>query len=71
MAFALSYSEHFAKMSELLRTATKDYVEEFEIPHPNELAAPFVLREGWRMETAEKYRTLKERELPRCSPLLF
>lgn len=60
MALVPSYSEHFAKITRLLRTATKDYIEEFEVPPPNELAAPFVLREGWRMETAEKYRTLKE-----------
>ena len=71
MALVPSYSEHFAKISGLLRTATKDYIEEFEVPPPNELAAPFVLRESWRMEAAEKYWTLKEWELPRCSPLLF
>ena len=66
-----SHSEHFARISELLRTTTKDYVEEFEVPPPNELAASFVLQDCWRMESAEKYWTLQECEVPVYSPLMF
>ena len=69
MAYSPSYSAHLAKISEFLRTGTKDYIGDFKVPPPNELAAPFVLRDCWRMEAAEKYWMLQGREVPYYSPL--